>query len=759
MPIEDDEPDCRERFYRLVNARRTPVFLAEAKNWLIGLLEALPRDFAPSAVDDLLVPKHGPAVPSQATGAHPTDNTGSILESAVWHDADADALAFHAPVALLEGAWLQAVATAANGHREETAGLFAAYLALLGEDESASPAFAYRALLSRAGVALPCPASWRFAHHPRVGAAALRMACVQLALGWRGAEFFAEALGFTLGYLRSASPWRMPGLSAENRRNLLASMDTQARTALEAHRSSGGSDDRVLRGYALFASEESRYLAELGRFIRRKAAPADKVADLFRRKLEFARGYHAKIKLGNRSLEDWFSDYPFDAPGFLAAFAVSPFLQGKPGTRPFDRLISFGGPMFGVFDAQEQSLIDAWLASLETAPAAGFGPQEFQGNTFPPLENIGPDRNFEASVRIEPGESRPSTSSRRTELIRRVHLKDENSTAESQPEKTAGKQRPWSGLARLGGSILHPRSISVRELFNRLINDELSGEIQECARARTRGILARARRAGARKGFLGERDFVYSPQGFAGRIARHHRREVARHAPSEPPPRLSRETYAWGIRQFAPAILADGCWLQHFGEAARQDSRLHRLLFRIYAEELGDGRARWNHPAVFRNLLEDLKIYLPPATSPEFARHPSLLDSAFDLPAYLLAISKFPQDYLPEIIGLNLAIELSGLGAGYLRLAEELKYWKIDPLIVTLHLSIDNLAGGHAAMAAESVQIHLEDVRLSGGEQAMGCAWERVLSGYHSLESSTRRFKWELILAFLRRSAFQRLLT
>jgi hypothetical protein len=665
MPAEDGWEAERERFHRLANAREDPAALAWAKEWLAERLAACDADSA----TPLPAPEQ-----SLDTAARPAT-------------ANAELLAYHAPLGLLEGAWLQSAALAANGHRPEVAALFAAYLALLGEDEAESPAFAYRGWLSRQGAALAPATAWRFAQTPGVGGPALRFASAQLALGLHGADFFLEALGYTLAYAHSASPWRAPALP-EPRRH--AALDAVARHALAARRVLGEDADwaRVRRGHALYRHGEAAYLAALERFAEQGISLAERVADIFRRKRRFAQGYHPTIALGGRGLEDWFADTPFNAEGFLAAFAASPYAAGESGRRPFPKLAAFGGPMFGVFTPTETALIEAWLD--EGAPAPRH-PLE-----APPAESP------------RPGPCEPSPPSR-------------------------------------------PAPLDPRHLFHRLLNRDGRPETLAAAKRQADKTLARARRSLNGRNPPTFRFFDYSPPAFARHIERIHKAEVAQYRPPQTPPRLRREEYAWGLRQFAPAILVDGCWLQYLGEAASQDSRPHRLLQRIYAEELGEGRADWNHPKIYRDLLDSLGIELPATDSEDFACDRQFLDAAFDLPVHLLALSQFPRTFFPEILGLNLAIELSGLGAGYLRLADALRHWRIDPLIVELHQSIDNLAGGHAAMAAEAIELYLDELHILGGEEARQAGWRRVWTGYLSLPAATRRFRRALVLEFCRR--------
>ena len=100
----------------------------------------------------------------------------------------------------------------------------------------------------------------------------------------------------------------------------------------------------------------------------------------------------------------------------------------------------------------------------------------------------------------------------------------------------------------------------------------------------------------------------------------------------------------------------------------------------------------------------------------------------------------FPKAFLPEIIGVNLAIELSGLGKGYMQIIDELRYWKMDPYFFTLHLTIDNIASGHTAVAMETVHLYLEQVLATQGKAAMQREWERIWVGYLAFRQNMTRF-------------------
>jgi hypothetical protein len=83
-------------------------------------------------------------------------------------------------------------------------------------------------------------------------------------------------------------------------------------------------------------------------------------------------------------------------------------------------------------------------------------------------------------------------------------------------------------------------------------------------------------------------------------------------------------------------------------------------------------------------------------------------------------------------LGLNLAIELSGLGSGYQNAIESLSACGINPLIAELHLSIDNLASGHTHRARNAIALYLAAIFQTQGHEAQQKAWERIYRGYLS---------------------------
>ena len=163
------------------------------------------------------------------------------------------------------------------------------------------------------------------------------------------------------------------------------------------------------------------------------------------------------------------------------------------------------------------------------------------------------------------------------------------------------------------------------------------------------------------------------------------------------------------LRAVAPTKLVDGAWL--YGLLAHWRNPRFSDLVRTYVEELGEGAPDKNHVLLYRGLL---------------ARHG--LDLLDDLPDALyrqglvqLALGCNAENFLPEIIGFNLAYEQ--LPLHLLITAYELNELGLDPYYFTLHVTVDNADTGHARRACQSVLDTLP--RLDDG----GAFWKRVREG------------------------------
>jgi hypothetical protein len=284
---------------------------------------------------------------------------------------------------------------------------------------------------------------------------------------------------------------------------------------------------------------------------------------------------------------------------------------------------------------------------------------------------------------------------------------------------------------------------SKRALYTTLLRAESTADAPERAAAAVDRILRMTRlMMPLQRGH--RRFFPYTEADFHARLEAIHAHEMGRYRPSDAPPMVGGEFCRWVLLQLAPTILVDGCWLAGIATAAECLDTAGRHLLKIYADELGNGRPERNHPNVYRRLLDQLGIELPPFDGEAFANDPRFLDAAFDLPVYLLAMGQYPQRYFPELLGLNLAIELSGLGAGYMRAIDLLRSHGLDPAIIRLHLSIDNLASGHAARARDAIMTHMDSMERKGSGEVSRRLWKRVWTGYLSLNLAVLRLAWKL---------------
>ncbi|HVE85710.1 MAG TPA: LodA/GoxA family CTQ-dependent oxidase [Myxococcales bacterium] len=187
------------------------------------------------------------------------------------------------------------------------------------------------------------------------------------------------------------------------------------------------------------------------------------------------------------------------------------------------------------------------------------------------------------------------------------------------------------------------------------------------------------------------------------------------------------EQRKYNILQMAPFNQLDGTWIRGAAPPGTVDE-VRNLLFHIYMDELGDAVDAHNHSNVYTDLLRSLNIYLPDISSAEYANDPRFLDSAFVEPVFLLAISTFTEEYIPEILGMTLYLEWSSVGlAG---IVAEMESFGMDPSYYRLHVGIDNASAGHGALAKQAIQLYLDNVRKQGGDAAMQAAFERIWTGY-----------------------------
>jgi hypothetical protein len=185
--------------------------------------------------------------------------------------------------------------------------------------------------------------------------------------------------------------------------------------------------------------------------------------------------------------------------------------------------------------------------------------------------------------------------------------------------------------------------------------------------------------------------------------------------------------------QLAPLTLIDGSWLQGFTDTHLASSRVGFPLFETYWDELGNGELELNHPKIYRDVLRGMGIELSPTGSRAFAFDLRIREESLRLPVYWLCLGKLPVTFRPEILGMNLAMELSGVGGSYRSAHRFLKHYGFNTRFVDIHNTIDNVATGHSAWAADAIDTHMRDRAARTVPKPPEAEWQRVRVGYESL--------------------------
>ena len=603
-----------------------------------------------------------------------------------------------APCLLLQPCWLQSTGHTNIAHTPTLAFLFRIYAASVGHESRAGlNRNRIRLALQKDGLSMPQMESFASVIQSGIPDWAFRPPTVYLSLSQNIRAFVPEVLGFTLAHVFAAPPMLYPSffraIESSGASSLADAQESPTEDkqnviqAIESYLSDQSETtgwEQMQSGFKLYLKLHSELAVNIEKHLAQYQTREQRVINIFRSKASYAAGHHRDLKLGDRPLDEWFLAKEFDGDVFLKElFEAGYFDRKSPRDSIFlKQLIAFDGPMFGVFTKQEVNTIVDWLENLHANQSTVSG--AFFEDT-PPFQR---------------------------------------------------EQQPIPSVIQ---------NYTRRDLFYSLLNIDHSPEILPVAKKRVKRVLAGASQSIGRKNTDDLGLARYSHQAFEKRIQTLYQKEIKKYQRFKPPPKIGKKVYEWGILQFAPTILVDGCWLQSIARVDCWDSRVNSKLFQILVDEIGDGIPEQNHPNVYRKLLKSIDISLPPVDTRAFAQHSVFLDTAFDIPNYLLAISHFPKTFLPEIIGLNLAIELGGLGAVYQRLVDELEFWEIDSQIIRLHISIDNLASGHSAIATGVIMLYLDGILNQHGYEAMQDHWNRIRTGYNALGFVTQRFKLAIL--------------
>ena len=271
-----------------------------------------------------------------------------------------------------------------------------------------------------------------------------------------------------------------------------------------------------------------------------------------------------------------------------------------------------------------------------------------------------------------------------------------------------------------------------RELFYQLMNVDDHPECLAKARAFVDYWLDWARRFSRDPATPHSfKFFPYSESGFKARLDEIYEDlvdDAANADPANHPLFKTRDDMVERTRQLAPFNLTDGAWLRNIGTTGPIDE-VRSLLYSVAMDEMGDGDVSHNHCNIYLDLCHSMGLYFPPLASREFAQDPQLLDSAFTIATFELAISQFSHSYYPEIMGMTLQLEWTVVDLKPTR--DLLSHFGFDPHYYVMHIGIDNAANGHGDRAVRAIRQYLDNIRANGGgEAAVQDQWRRIWNGF-----------------------------
>ncbi len=619
----------------------------------------------------------------------------------------------YAPIALVELCWLQSISNASQSHTETSALLFQIYTGCLGyHSNSRKRDSIFKQVLVDLNIMLPATYTRLFAYHPGFIDVGLNAPVISLCLAKHPVNWLPEILGYTLAHVFNLSTiLQLITLKAHSDPNI---PDSLSRYLF---------DQKPINAKELTIQAVERYVQTL--------KPQSVSSFWSRLKCGFYLYIKAEAELANALL--------IDSPDIQTVWRES-IKKEKQGSidQTYSTDITVFGNQLNDWFTEEPLLAEKLVKDILSAENPDY--QNVQMRRFFSDTSVFNEENLEQS-----------------DYLRLKQLDTKLRELEVPSKLTSRNNHPKGRIKNAGNGhsstvIPHKENKNTsRQLYYELLNLETHPDCLEAAFDFVSKYLKKTRAIMHRIKPVHQRLIHFSHSGFDQQIQAIYNAEAKQIKPFVAPPKLSKEVYLWGIEQFAPVLLVDGSWLQNTTQAGNHHHLVSQFLLRIYADEIGDGRSDWNHANVYRCLLDNSNIQLPEFTTKEFSQHQGFINSAFDLPVFFLAISQFPSCFEAETIGLNLAIELSGLGSTYSRLVDELNYWEIDSTIVSLHLSIDNLATGHAALAHDAVTVYLDQILNQYGYTEMQQHWQRIWSGYLALQHVPDQFKKALIWNYLKR--------
>lgn len=404
------------------------------------------------------------------------------------------------------------------------------------------------------------------------------------------------------------------------------------------------------------------------------AQPINAMADLVQRRAREGAVYHHAFKLSGRPLSDWMRDAQTDPLPLVRHLGKSALVRpGEPDrSRLITGLIAPDGKMFRIFSDEDLDIIRRWIVALK-APTSFASDVPFAGMDLDVWADV---RGGDESIGAVP------------KNIREAYFV-------------------------LQGRALPPQT---RNFALAYVKEWLS-HASEDLKVNRREFPLQWKDGSLREWLLDQHDASACCE-FENTAAVPSREEVVQSS-----------------LQLAPLTLIDGAWLQGFTDTSFAASRVGSFLYQTYWDELGNGSYEINHPKIYRDVLRDMGIELPPTGSLDFAYDPRLHETSFQLPVFWLCLGKLPRTCMATILGMNLAMEFSGVGDGYRAAHRFLKHYGFSTLFVDLHNTIDNVSTGHSAWAADAIDTYLRRVLQMHSQDLFNEEWHKVRVGFASLNT------------------------
>ena len=587
-----------------------------------------------------------------------------------------------APLSLLGGCWLDTVSQPATQPSIIVNRLFAQHYALRGAgNPRRSLAAVRRRRMEESGVYLPDLAAADFLARAGTRPLTALHGCCYLALSRLPANFLPELVGLHYGVLALGVDDLLGGLTP-----MLA--EAELREVLAAYLDLAGPAERsrLHEGLRLAVGLEREHVGMLTELAgwHRGLSLESKVAAVIARHAPFAGSHHRDVRVGGRRLADVFADPGLDLAGFLRDFRESPQLrQTTESVCSFIKALKLGGPMFGIFDAGEAEVFQAWAQSVQ----AGQRPEIVIS-----ASTAGDDRAAARAAAI----------------------------AASAPADVVRAEAGAPGD---------------RELFYRLVNSENFASTRPLAFERAERLFTEAEilfSFGAGGRYTDASYFSYRPEALYERCERVYFDKLIR--PYQPLTEIpDRDEVVFLQTTYALGALVDAAWIHRVASLGRAERPGTAALFAIYADEVGHGDLPKNHITLIHRALTSMDIRLPHIREAAFMDQGDLPDELYGFSLHQLCMALFPDTYYSEILGYNLAIEMFGLGELRLHEIQKLRHYGFDDCYEQAHLTIDNLSAGHSRQAADIIVTHLDEVLRTLGDAAVQREWRRVWRGYASL--------------------------